>query len=86
MATVVNPAVTPAMHRAMYTDDTDLAVAISSQDRTKGKQENIDTFFLPNLSIRGPTANEPRGKEMVTRLAVKDYTDTGVSLTECGGL
>lgn len=69
MATVVNPAVIPAIHRAMYRQVTDWAVAISSQARMKGKHEKMATFFRPYLSIRGPTASEPNGSAMVTRLA-----------------
>lgn len=69
MATVVNPAVIPAMHRATYTDVTDLAVAIISHDTMNGKHENTATFFLPYLSINGPMANEPKGSDMVTKLA-----------------
>lgn len=77
IATVVNPAVTPAMHRATQTVSTDLAVAIISQERTKGKQEKTATFFLPNLSINGPTASEPKGRAMVTRLAASGGQGSG---------
>lgn len=42
----------------------------------KGKHEKMATFFRPYLSIRGPTASEPNGKEMVTRLAGEEEERT----------
>lgn len=65
------PAPAPANILATYNWATFLAVAISIQDKINGRHVNRAMFFLPNLSINGPTINATANVETVTKLAAK---------------
>lgn len=63
------PAAMPAIIRAAYMNFTSFAIHTRHQAMKNGMHVNKAIFFRPNLSINGPTINEPMGRQIVTRLA-----------------